>query len=394
MGDLTGRKRRRFLRLKDTPTAASNVQIMAQLYGRTYTKDELVRRTGDIGQIARVRPCVLADGPEDGVKALHVTTGSGLEFTVLASRGLDISSASFNGRPLAWRSSTADTHPGYFDHEGEGGRGWLRSFYGGLVVTCGLSYAGANGTENGRLYGLHGRVGNLPASCVSWRGWWEGDEYRLAIEGRVRETTVFGENLELHRTIATSLGSKSVEIRDEVHNLSFRPAEHMMLYHVNLGFPVVSEDSRLLTPALSISPRDAEAQAEADRALMMDPPRHGYREKVYFHELPEDADEVCAALLNPTVSSGAGKGLGLACLFSARQLPRLTEWKMMDEGTYVLGIEPANCSVLGRAAERQAGTLDVIPPLGKRDYRLELRVLAGEQEMEASAALVRPGRSG
>src|SRR5579884_201471 len=195
---------------------------MAQIYGKTYARKDLLARIGDISQIARVKPYRLVEGLEDGVLALDVTTGSGLDFTLLPSRGMDISSAHFNGRSLAWRSATTDAHPAYFDHEGEGGRGWLRSFYGGLVVTCGLTYAGANGEDEGRLYGLHGRISNLPAYNVSYDTRWDGDQYALIVRGKVREATVFGENLELTRTITTYLGSQSIHIHDEVANLGYR----------------------------------------------------------------------------------------------------------------------------------------------------------------------------
>src|SRR4051812_41549940 len=125
---------------------------MAQLYGSQYSKADLLAHVGDISQVARIKPYRLVEGLEDGVLALDVTTGSGLDYTVLPGRGMDISAASYNGRSLAWRSATTDTHSAYFDHEGENGRGWLRAFYGGLVVTCGLTWVGGNAVENGQQY--------------------------------------------------------------------------------------------------------------------------------------------------------------------------------------------------------------------------------------------------
>src|SRR5258708_884013 len=85
-------------------------KIMAHLYGREYTKAELLKHVGDISQVARVKPYRLAEGFEEGVLGVDVTTGSGLDFSVLPSRGLDISPAHYNGRSLAWRSATTDKH--------------------------------------------------------------------------------------------------------------------------------------------------------------------------------------------------------------------------------------------------------------------------------------------
>ncbi|WP_081648231.1 aldose 1-epimerase family protein [Chthonomonas calidirosea] len=351
--------------------------LMVALYGQSFTKEQLLTYVGDLSQIARVLPYRLQEGKEDGVYALDVFNGSGLRYTVLASRGMDISSASFNGCALAWRSATTDAHPAYFDHEGEGGRGWLRSFYGGLVVTCGLTYAGANGEDEGRLYGLHGRISNLPAYNVSYETRWEGDEYALTVRGKVREATVFGENLELTRTITTYLGSPSLHIHDEVANLGYRTTEHMILYHINIGFPIIADGARLIAPTLNATPRDADAEEDAERYAEFDAPKAGYREKVYFHQFPPQTDQVAVSLVNPNLQVGGVKGLGFRCRYRPSQLPRFSEWKMLDAGTYVVGLEPANCLVLGRAHERKAGTLQFLEPGEVRQYDITLDVLWG-----------------
>ena len=358
---------------------------MAHLYGANYSRQDLLARVGDISQIARIKAYRLLEGLEDGVMALDVTTGSGLDFTVLPSRGLDISSASYNGRSLAWRSATTDTHPAFFEHEGERGRGWLRGFYGGLVVTCGLTYAGANGEDRGQVYGLHGRISNLPATNVHWDGRWEGDDYILSIRGNVREATVFGENLQLTRSITARLGERRLFLHDIVENMGARRTEHMMLYHINLGFPVVNDTARLLSPSLSATPRDADAEEGKERYAHLQPPQAGFREKVYFHDLaPDQEGQVTAAIVASEADAGNGNtpGLGVYCRYRPSQLPRFIEWKMMDASTYVFGMEPANCLVMGRAQERAAGTLQSLEPGESREYALELGVLVGKDEIQ------------
>ena len=365
---------------------------MAHLYGRSYSRAELLARVGDISQVARVKPYRLIEGQEDGVFALDVTTGGGMDFTVLASRGMDISSAHYNGRSLAWRSATTDTHPAYFDHEGESGRGWLRGFYGGLVVTCGLTYAGANGHDQGRAYGLHGRIGNLPATNVTWDGRWQGDEYALTVSGKVREATVFGENLQLTRTITANLGERRLFLSDVVENLGVKRTEHMMLYHINIGFPAVNDSARLIAPTLSATPRDADAEAGRERYADMQPPQADFREQVYFHEFALSANgQVTAAIVNDSTDAGGaeGPGFGVYCAYRPEQLPRFIEWKMMNAGTYVLGMEPANCSVMGRASEREAGTLQFLEPGETRRYDMELGVLCGQSEIQTLEAACR-----
>ena len=365
---------------------------MANLYGSIVRKLDLLAHVGDISQVARIKPYRLVEGLEDGVLALDVTTGSGLAYTVLPGRGMDISSASYNGRSLAWRSPTTDTHPAYFDHEGEGGRGWLRSFYGGLVVTCGLTWAGANATENGQPFGLHGRVSNLPATNVHWDGEWEGDDYVMTIRGKMRQATVFGENLQITRTISSRLGEKRLFLHDVVENLGTERTEHMMLYHINIGFPVVNYGARLLAPTLSATPRDSEADKGQDRFTHFQAPESGFKEQVYFHEFALSPDgRVTTAIVDDTTPSadGGAPGIGVYCSYSPAQLPRFIEWKMMGSGTYVVGMEPANCMVMGRPHDRAEGALQFLEPGEKREYQLEIGVLSGPEEIAQQERLCR-----
>ena len=51
-------------------------------------------------------------------------------------------------------------------------------------------------------------------------------------------------------------------------------------------------------------------------------------------------------------------------------LPRLWQW--IDPALGVLGIEPANCSVLGRAHDRAEGRLPVLGPGEERVTRLAI----------------------
>ena len=90
---------------------------------------QLLRHVGDVSQIAHAKMYQLTDGNEKGVDAIDFRTGSGLNFTVLPSRGLDVSYAEYQGIPLCWRSSTGDVSPAHYEPDG---LGWLRGFYGGL----------------------------------------------------------------------------------------------------------------------------------------------------------------------------------------------------------------------------------------------------------------------
>jgi len=351
---------------------------MVKLFGREYSKEGLLARVGDISQIAGVRQVVLNDGVERGVRAAEFKTGSGLDFTVLIDRGLDISSAAFNGQSLAWRSSTGDVSPAYFD---EPALGWLRSFYGGLVVTCGLTYAGAPCVDQGKALGLHGRVSNTPAHSISSDAAWVRGSYLMWVKGKVRETTVFGENLELTRRISARLGESKIWIHDKVTNLGCQETEHMILYHINAGFPVIDDGSKLIAPVVDYKPRDADAEIEKELYASFPAPTKGFRERVYYLEMAEDAKGcVTAALVNPSFNNG--QGFGFYVKYPKHELPKFSEWKMANQGTYVVGLEPANCWVEGRAKERERGTLQFLKPGETRDYHLEIGVLSSKEEIK------------
>jgi len=344
---------------------------MAALFGIEPSREELSRWTGDLRQIAGVRMMELSDGPETGVRIADVRTGSGLRFQVSLDRGMDISAAEFKGIPLAWRSAVGDVHPRFFE---PGGKGWLRSFAGGLMTGCGMTQAGAPGTDEGEELGLHGRLSHLPASEVRSTTTWEGNRCFFRVEGAIREWKMFGENLLLRRCIETELGSSLITIRDRVVNEGSAPSPIMMLYHCNLGWPLVSPASRLLLNASSEEPRDEEAAKGMSTARTFVQPTEGFQEQVFRYSLKPDGDGFGCALMH-----NEDLGIGCSIRFRLKELPRFMEWKMMGEGMYVVGLEPANCLTGGRAAERKNGTLQFLQPAEEREFVVCLQVLEGSE---------------
>ena len=329
---------------------------MAQLFGDDYTKRELGERIGDLSQVAGVERFTYNDGVSDGVHAVRVRTGGGLEYVVLLSRGMDIGQASYNGMPLAWVSPTLPAHPHAFEPED---RRWLRTFHGGLMTTCGLSNAGMANSEGGDNLGLHGYASHLPAEEVGIRHEWTEDEQcRLLVTGTLREARVFGENLRLVRSIYSFVGDNTIYVMDRAENAGYKAVPLMLLYHLNFGWPLVEESSTLTYDARGpVKPRDADAQRGLKTWAKMDAPTPSYKEQCFFHDVKaDDAGEAHITLGNPN------RGVYATVSYVKENLPYLTQWKMMGQGEYVCGIEPANCLVLGRHEERKANRLQMIEP--------------------------------
>ena len=342
---------------------------MSNLFNRSWTRAELLNYVGDLSQIAGIQLGEWADGNERGLRVADIRTGSGLAFSILLDRGMDIGPASYKGLPLAWVSPTGWAHPMYYDPQGTG---WLRTFGAGLLTGCGLTYLGSPEEDEGESLGLHGRLSHLPAQKVHMDDAWQGDEYSFWVEGEMRQARVFGENLRLKRRITVELGGNRITLHDLVENLGATESPLMLLYHINLGFPFLDETSQLVTEPHPVAPRDAAAKQGLQEWMRFQKPTSGYAEQVFYHDLPADKDGwACIQLVNHS------RKLGLRVGFQKATLPNLAQWKMMGQGSYVLGIEPANCRVGGRSQERARGTLQSLQPGEQREFQVKIEVSEG-----------------
>jgi len=360
---------------------------MVKLYGREWSRDALQRYTGLDSQLGGVTQKVLVEGRSAGVRVAEFDTGSGLQFTVLLDRGMDIGVARYKGASLVWEAAPGPAGPTYYEPEG---LGWLRTFHGGLLATCGLTYVGAPTVDEGEALGLHGRISHLPASNVWSDGMWRNDAYEMWVRGRMRDAVVFGENLTLTRRISASLGESRFEIRDTVANEGYRRTPHQLLYHVNFGFPLLAEGTELVAPSAKVRPRDEVAAPGLDQHNVYEAPIAGYEEQVFYHDMTAAGDGyVTVALVNR--GFGGGHGMGVYLRYRQAELPRFTQWKMVGAGEYVTGLEPANCGVEGRDKDRAAGLLEFLDPGEERDYHLEVGVLEGVEAIDAAVAAIRGG---
>lgn len=343
-----------------------------QLYQRAWTRRELEARVGRIEQIGGVRRLRLAEGPEAGVEQIQIRTGSGLAYTISPERGLDISLAEFGGVPISWQASNGDVHPAYFDDRGYK---WLRTAAGGLLMTCGFTQAGGPSEDNGEELGLHGRAHHLAARHVGVVADWEGDEYVMRVRGVVEETRIFGEFIRLTREITSTLGSNRISIVDHYENLAFVPTPLMLLYHFNFGFPLLTEATQIAFPSQAVEPRLPEHPMEGyDR---WDAPDPHYAERVYLHKalVSDTQNWASATIYNPDFPLPAGATpVTVRLSWDTTTLPNLVQWRMAGAGAHVLGIEPANCHVNGRAASRESNSLVMLEPGARYTCKLELNI--------------------
>lgn len=355
-----------------------------EVWGRRMSRADLLARLGRVEQAAGVRMVVLADGPGRGVRILEFATASGLTFDVVVDRGFDLGRCSYRGIPLAWISPVGVVGPWYRELQG---LGFLRTFGGGFMTTAGLDhtiFATEDTAEHFNYppkptesYPLHGRLSTLPARVIGCGERWDGDSCVLWAEAEVEQAAVFGEHLVLRRRIEVGADSLRIVISDVVENRGYAPTPHMLLYHVNVGYPVVDEGSAMVGAVASVTPRGDHPVAGYD---LFTAPRPEFVEEVFEQTLrPDDEGLASVAIVNPRLQ------LGVYQRWQLDRLPYHFVWRMLGVRHYVVGLEPSTNRADGRLAARSRGELLILQPGQSRDYELELGVLPDEGAVDAFA---------
>jgi hypothetical protein len=312
-----------------------------------------------LDQVATATESVVANGPASGSRAIDLRVFGGIDLRVLPDRGCDIGAAWFRGMPLSWTSAVGERAP----FAPPAGEEWLDAFGGGLVTTCGLRNVGwaSEGV------GLHGVFSHQRARVVEVDRRRHGDGVVAIVRAVIRDASHARWHLEVERTITTRTGEGTVELLDVTRNRGAEPEPSPLLYHVNIGAPLWDIGARLELPhSREVLPDAAAAEAPDSWARAPEPSRTP--ERGFEHVIEPSPDGWAEArVLNERL------GVELSLRWDARTLPRFNEWVQPVPGVYVLGLEPMNCSVQGRAHDREEGRLPVLEPGAERITRLQIR---------------------
>ena len=132
--------------------------------------------------------------------------------------------------------------------------------------------------------------------------------------------------------------------------------------------------------AVAREPYDSASKAGLASFNRFTEPMRGFTEQNFFHTMAGDVHGFCHAAI---INRGLAGGLGLYIKFERDSLPYLSEWKMMGEGDYAVGIEPSNTKCMNRSDLRKQGLLPFLEPCETREIRLEIGVLSGDAEIRA-----------
>lgn len=294
----------------------------------------LVARTSAVASVRDLR-----DDSAGGVgRVLDVRVAGGLDIEVLPDRGLDVGAAWCDGVPVSWTSPVGRGNP----LDVASGTDWLSRFRGGLVVTCGTDNVGpATATS-----GLHGRHSGLPATDVRWDVRRDGDAVVCRITGVVEDVEMFGRRVVLRRTIETRTDRPLLVLRDSIENQGYSPTPVPVLYHVNLGAPLVYPGSTVRTGSRAVVQRE-DAPWVPDPALL--PEVRGGPEEAVFEYLDPEAGTGEQAGLGKVVVASPVTGMVAVLRWSTASLPRLYQWVWPARDGWALGIEPSNAALFGDA---------------------------------------------
>lgn len=268
-------------------------------------------KISNFSQIAYLRRYMLTEGAEAGLRVTEINNGT-IRFLLNESKALDIMQLWHNGVNISFVSRN-----GFTSREIP----FARRFEGGMLYTCGLDSLGArDGFE------MHGSHHNTPAQIVST----VCNEQEISVTAEIASTELFGKNLLLRRTVSTKVNSDAVTVNDVLLNRGAREEDYCLLYHINLGYPMLDAGVTIESDTEEVIPRNE----WAGKCLP---------ERTTFLEAVDCEEERCYYIKHrkpevKVVNSKLGKTFTLS--YSGDTLPCFVQWNTNATGDYALGLEP------------------------------------------------------
>ena len=269
------------------------------------------KKIGNPEQLCMAQRVQVTDGRGNGARQIYVANGR-INFILSESNALDILRLWHGGMNVGFISKNGlYTAPTDF----------LHAFPAGMLYTCGLD---ALGVMDGHPF--HGRLHSIPAEVKEITA----DETGVRVIAEIRDAALFGENLVLTRTIETKVGSDELKLTDRLENRAFRDEKYCLLYHINVGYPIVDVGAKVSGNFVSSSPRNLWAKHEMRTMLEMEPPKDNFEENCFFH------------LTKDGVMSITNRKLGKRFTVKS-SLKKFVQWKSRASGDYVMALEPCTC---------------------------------------------------
>lgn len=274
-------------------------------------------RINNAMQVFGIKRYTLNGGAENGLRVIDCTNGT-LRFLLNESKALDIMQIFYKGENISFVSKN-----GFTNREIP----FLNRFEGGALYTCGLdSVGGVEGKE------IHGSLHNIPANVLRA----ECGDKGITVEAETRFSALFGQNLLLRRKIFSAYDSGTVELTDVLINEGTKTEDYCLLYHSNLGYPLLAEGGKIIADTESVVPRDDVAKKKLAIWDTVETPKDNEQEACYYLE-PVDRT---VYYFNPK----SGRKFTLKY---GENLDKFILWKSNASGDYALGLEPSTTELDG-----------------------------------------------
>ena len=209
---------------------------------------------------------------------------------------------------------------------------------------------------------LHGSIANTPVEQVNW----SNENGTLIIRTVTSDEQIFGRKLTLSRTISFPIAKDEFTLSDTITNTGCNKEAFEILYHMNMGYPLLDEDSIVRIASKKVIPRNEHAAGGIKDWMKMEKPTAGYQERCYYHEMGKKGH---ASIFQPK------ERLGLSIDYDAEDLDCFIEWKMMGIRDYALGLECGNAYPDGRDVMRKKGILKFLSPGEKKTYTIKISMM-------------------
>ena len=327
----------------------------------------------DLAGYGDIRLVTLENGAERGVRVLEIRSGGGLELEVIVDRGFDLGRLALNGVTVSWHCQNGYRAPWLLNPFSDKGQGFLRA-NNGFLSTCGFDHIRQPETDtlddqssfpNDKFdYPLHGSGAHQPARLISYGFEEEADIPYFWCEGEIVQTMQFHGSLRLRRRIEVPLGGQQISMRDRVVNTGPTDMSHMMLYHFNIGHPLVAEATKVRVH------NGQQIWGQGDPLSAFPVPQPEQQNHLSVFAMDSEAETGLCTIYNPR------NGLQLGLEFDRQSLPFLQLLRMTGQGTYGIGLEPCTTGQRSRADARTASEMVVLKPGDDRIYNFKIRLNA------------------
>ncbi len=288
-------------------------------------------------QAGYIRCYTLTEGTENGLRVIEMDNGV-LRVLLNESKGLDIMQVWYKGVNMSFVSKN-----GFTNREIP----FLNRFEGGMLYTCGLDSMGSrDGFEQ------HGTYHNTPAKVISLNN----ENGKLQVTAEIQNSALFGKDLILKRTVTLLENDGKLLLEDTLLNRGTKTEDYCVLYHVNLGYPMLDEGLEIIDDIERVVPTSAHAEKNISNRTVFSAPIDNEPESCFF--LTNKTNKVSA------VNKKLGKKFTLT--YSKDTLPALVEWYSPASHDYALGIEPATSFLCDGFEYRK------LEPKASVDFFLEL----------------------